>query len=100
MSTGLSRARRFQAIVALHPVAALKVSAAQSNLQILTSQLLWLKTRIRAWRRAPTSVGEFASDHLSWLFNWAVQPVTNVRGEEAFGGKDLIRKRPSGDTAY
>ena len=31
-------------------------------------------------------VGEFARDHLSRLFNWAVQPVTNVRGEEAFGG--------------
>ena len=49
---------------------------------------------------AQRRVGEFARDHLSWLFNWAVQPVTNVRGEEAFEGKELIRKRPSGETAY
>jgi hypothetical protein len=40
------------------------------------------------------------SYHLAWLCNWAVQPVTNVSGEEAFGGKELMRKRPSGETEY
>jgi len=33
-------------------------------------------------------------------FKRAVQPVINVSGEEVLEGNELIRKRPSGATAY
>src|SRR5947208_14615228 len=50
--------------------------------------------------RADCAVRNLGKNYWCGFFSSAVQSVSNVRGEEAFAGKELIRNLPTGATVY